>query len=61
MAKALEEDPEYFRRLKKGQAPQYLYIGCADSRVPAQEIMGLKAGEVRPHIHSLPADDPTPG
>lgn len=46
VAAALQEDPEYFRRLKKGQAPQYLYIGCADSRVPAQEIMGLKAGEV---------------
>lgn len=49
VADSLARDPEYFKKLKNGQKPQYLYIGCADSRVPAQEIMGLKCGEVRGH------------
>ncbi|GAB5032809.1 carbonic anhydrase [Nannochloropsis oceanica] len=43
---ALKDDPDFFKKLKYGQKPEYLYIGCSDSRVPAQEIMGLKAGEV---------------
>ncbi|TFJ86371.1 hypothetical protein NSK_002579 [Nannochloropsis salina CCMP1776] len=43
---ALKDDPDFFKKLKHGQKPEYLYIGCSDSRVPAQEIMGLKAGEV---------------
>jgi len=42
-------DPEFFDKLASGQAPDYLYIGCADSRVPANEIMGLDAGEVFVH------------
>ncbi|KAL3487269.1 carbonic anhydrase [Aspergillus germanicus] len=42
-------DPEFFTKLAAGQAPEYLYIGCADSRVPANEIMGLDAGEVFVH------------
>jgi hypothetical protein len=35
------EDPEYFQRLSGTQTPEYLWIGCADSRVPANEIVGL--------------------
>lgn len=35
------EDPEFFSRLAKGQNPKYLYIGCSDSRVPANQILGL--------------------
>ncbi|HRD47717.1 MAG TPA: carbonic anhydrase, partial [Caulobacter sp.] len=34
-------DPEYFRRLAGQQSPEYLWIGCSDSRVPANEIVGL--------------------
>lgn len=44
-----EEDPEFFKGLAKGQQPKYFYIGCADSRVPANEIMGLGPGEVFVH------------
>ncbi|RDW77808.1 carbonic anhydrase-5 [Coleophoma cylindrospora] len=40
------EDPEFFIKLGSGQSPEYLYIGCSDSRVPANQIMGLGAGEV---------------
>ncbi|KAI3054690.1 hypothetical protein CBS147353_11405 [Aspergillus niger] len=42
-------DPEFFEKLAAGQKPEYLYIGCSDSRVPANEIMGLEAGEVFVH------------
>lgn len=43
------EDPQYFQRLSKTQTPQYLWIGCADSRVPANEIVGLGPGELFVH------------
>lgn len=49
VAKMKQEDPNYFKNLKHGQKPQYLFIGCADSRVPAQELMGMKAGEMFVH------------
>lgn len=42
-------DPDYFKRLARGQSPEYLWIGCADSRVPANQILGLPPGEVFVH------------
>ncbi|CAM9572847.1 unnamed protein product [Chrysoparadoxa australica] len=42
-------DPDMFDRLKNAQAPTYLYIGCSDSRVPAQNMLGLTTGELFVH------------
>ncbi|HQR72627.1 MAG TPA: carbonate dehydratase [Burkholderiaceae bacterium] len=42
-------DPEFFARLARQQSPRYLWIGCADSRVPANEIVGLAPGELFVH------------
>src|SRR3954453_4126664 len=42
-------DAGFFRRLERQQAPEYLWIGCSDSRVPANEIVGLDPGELFVH------------
>ena len=48
-ADTTSRDPDFFRRLSGQQAPEYLWIGCADSRVPANEIVGLDPGELFVH------------
>ncbi len=45
----LNLDPEYFTQLSKGQNPDILYIGCSDSRVTAEELMGISPGEAFVH------------
>lgn len=42
----LAENPDFFKTLSASQTPEYLYIGCSDSRVSAEEMMGMKPGEV---------------
>ena len=49
VADKLRQDPRFFSRLASQQAPVYLWIGCSDSRVPANEITGLEPGEVFVH------------
>jgi carbonic anhydrase len=44
-----KKDPEFFEKLARQQAPQYLWIGCSDSRVPANEIVGMLPGELFVH------------
>lgn len=54
-------DPAYFHRLSSGQSPNYLWIGCSDSRVPANQIVGLNPGELFVHrnvANLVPQDDP---
>lgn len=45
----VQQDPEFFSRLAKGQTPEYLWIGCSDSRVPANQITGMAPGDIFVH------------
>jgi carbonic anhydrase len=49
VANKLNKDPNYFSSMAKAQDPLYLWIGCSDSRVPANEIVGLEPGELFVH------------
>lgn len=49
VAEKLALDPDYFKNLAQGQNPEFLYIGCSDSRVTAEELMGAQPGEVFVH------------
>jgi len=49
VAEQLQLDPSFFENLSKGQAPEYLWIGCSDSRVPAESITGTEPGEMFVH------------
>lgn len=44
-----ERDPDYFKRLQDLQQPRYLWIGCADSRIPANQVVGMEPGELFVH------------
>jgi carbonic anhydrase len=48
-AEMIRQDPDFFKRLASQQAPHYLWIGCADSRVPANQIVGLLPGKMFVH------------
>lgn len=48
-AAKLETDPEYFHVLARDQKPEFLWIGCADSRVPAEDVIGAEPGELFVH------------
>ena len=48
-ARVQAEDPGFFERLSRQQAPEYLWIGCSDSRVPANQIIDMAPGEVFVH------------
>ena len=45
----LQEDPNFFSKLAKQQEPEYLWIGCSDARVPANEIVGMLPGDLFVH------------
>ncbi|UGU17498.1 carbonic anhydrase [Sinomicrobium kalidii] len=49
IAQKLAADPDYFKNLSRGQSPEILYIGCSDSRVTAEDLMGAQPGEVFVH------------
>jgi carbonic anhydrase len=46
---AIIEDPDFFNKISQGQQPEYLWIGCSDSRVPANEITNTRSGEIFVH------------
>ncbi|MDX8408373.1 MAG: carbonic anhydrase, partial [Mariprofundaceae bacterium] len=48
-ADRIRQEPDFFSHLSGQQKPKYMWIGCSDSRIPANEIVGLEAGEVFVH------------
>ncbi|MFK7867010.1 MAG: carbonic anhydrase [Alphaproteobacteria bacterium] len=54
-----QQNPDFFNRLSKQQAPKYMWIGCADSRVPANEIVNLDPGEMFVHRNVANLANPT--
>ena len=48
-AQKLQANPEYFEKLSETQTPEFLWIGCADSRVPADQVTGTQPGEIFVH------------
>ena len=48
-AQITEDNPDFFENLSKQQSPKYLWIGCSDSRVPANDLLGMQPGEVFVH------------
>ena len=58
--KTTNDNPAFFQELSQGQNPDYLYIGCSDSRVPANEVTGLDIGDLFVHrniANQVPAND----
>jgi len=51
-AEMTRQDPDFFQRLSRQQKPEYLWIGCSDSRVPANQIVDLLPGEMFEHRNS---------
>jgi carbonic anhydrase len=49
VADQLKTDPDFFKKLSKGQNPEYLWIGCSDSRVPSTQITGMAPGDIFTH------------
>ena len=47
--KIKQNDPDFFKRLSQQQSPEYLWIGCSDSRIPANELLGMQPGEIFVH------------
>ena len=49
LKRTLEREPDFFENISKGQNPEFLWVGCSDSRVPANEITGTQSGEIFVH------------
>ena len=49
-----KEDPDFFAKLARQQTPEYLWIGCSDARVPANEIVGMLPGDLFVHTVTWP-------